>query len=72
MDAIWQVEMQRLHHHFNLNYKDLEYVVRLVLVPACYRKDKVSFFGSLDLDDVSGLTSPSRCSKLEALVTYRT
>ena len=64
-----------MHHHFNLNYKDLEYVVRLVLVPECYRKDEVSFLGSLDLldlDDVSSLTSPSRCSKLEALVTYRT
>jgi hypothetical protein len=61
-----------LHHYFNLNFKDLEYVVRLVLVPACYRKDKVSFFGSLDLDDVSGLTSPSRWSKFEDLVTYWT
>ena len=49
LDAIWQMEMQRLHPHFNLNYKDLEYVVRLVLVPVCYRKDEVSFSGSLDL-----------------------
>ena len=48
-DELWQMEMQRLHHHFNLNYKDLEYVVRLVLVPVCYRKDEVSFPGSLDL-----------------------
>ena len=40
---------KRLHRHFNLNYKDLEYVVRLVLVPVCYRKDEVSFPGSLDL-----------------------
>jgi hypothetical protein len=50
LDAIGRRRCKRLNHHFNLNYNNLEHVGRLVLSPACYRKDEVSFLGS-DIDN---------------------